>query len=517
MKRRNFLQSVGLASVGTPLLLKNFNFGTVSKELFKVSKSLEDRVLVLVRMNGGNDGLGTVIPLDQYDNLVIQRQNILIPENQLLNISTSNAFHPSMTGMHGMFNDGKLSVIQNVGYPEQNRSHFRSMDIWTSGLIDNQASTGWLGRHMDQEYPNFPDSYPNATYPDPFAISMGYDVSATCQGLMANFCQSVSNPSDAFNLLETVQTNDGTYYGSHMEYLSMIIAMANEYGDQINAAYAAGNNLSTQYDANNDLAMQLKDVAKMISGGLKTKVYVVNVNGFDTHDSQVVDGSPELGNHAGLLKKVSDAVAAFQNDLMLLGIEQRVAGMTFSEFGRQVASNASFGTDHGDAAPLFLFGSCISGGVVGPNPVIDNQIVDQAGLPMQIDFRDVYASVLRDWFGADETEIQSQFEHTITFFPVLDACNLSIKESEESNAILVYPNPCGDNTTIRFESENEVVTLQIRDINGKLVKEITQKQLQKGNHDVPVDLYGLPAGSYTVHLFKDSGNFTKRFVKVREM
>jgi uncharacterized protein (DUF1501 family) len=252
-------------------------------------------------MNGGNDGLSTVIPLDQYDNLVIQRSNVLIPENQLLNITPTNALHPSMTGMQGMFNDGKLSIIQNVGYPEQNRSHFRSMDIWTSGLIDNQASTGWLGRHMDQEYPNFPDNYPNATYPDPFAISMGYDVSATCQGLMANFCQSVANPADAFNLLETVQVNDGTYYGSHMEYLSMIIAMANEYGDQINAAYSAGNNLSTQYDSNNDLAMQLKDVARMISGGLKTKVYVVNVNGFDTHDSQVVDGSPELGVHANLL------------------------------------------------------------------------------------------------------------------------------------------------------------------------------------------------------------------------
>jgi hypothetical protein len=222
--------------------------------------------------------------------------------------------------------------------------------------------------------------------------------------------------------------------------------------------------------------MQLKDVARMISGGLKTKVYVVNVNGFDTHDSQVVDGSPELGVHANLLKKVSDAVSAFQNDLMLLGLEQRVAGMTFSEFGRQVASNASFGTDHGDAAPLFLFGSCISGGVVGPNPVIDNQIVDQAGVPMQVDFRDVYASVLKDWFGADEAEIQSQFEHTVTFFPVLDACNLSIKENEENNAILVYPNPCGNSTTIRFESQNEAVAIQIRDIDGRLVTETTSER-----------------------------------------
>lgn len=297
----------------------------------------------------------------------------------------------------------------------------------------------------------------------------------------------------------------------------MIIAMANDYGDQINAAYAAGNTLSTMYDANNDLAVQLRDVAKMISGGLKTKVYVVNVNGFDTHDSQVTENSPELGTHANLLKKVSDAVAAFQNDLGLLGIDQRVAGMTFSEFGRQVASNASFGTDHGDAAPLFLFGSCISSGVIGPNPVIEDQIVDQAGIPMQIDFRDVYASVLRDWFGAEEADIQSQFEHTVSFFSVLDACSLSVQEQEKDNSLLVYPNPCGNHTTIRFECGNEDVHIQLRNEEGKLVREIVQKTLNQGLHDVPVELTGLAAGTYSVHVFKRSGNFVKRFVKVKEM
>lgn len=515
MKRRNFIQSVGLASVGAPLLLKNFNFGTVSKQLFKTSKSAEDRVLVLIRMNGGNDGLNTVIPLDQYDNLNIQRPNIIIPENQLLTLTQNTALHPAMTGMRDMFNDGKLSILQNVGYPEQNRSHFRSTDIWTSGLIDETATTGWLGRHLDQDFPNYPDAYPNSDNPDPFAISMGYDVSATCQGLMANFCQAVANPADAFNLLETVQVDDGTYYGSHMAYLSMIIAMANDYGDQINAAYSSGSNASTMYDANNDLAKQLKDVARLVSGGLKTKIYIVNVNGFDTHDSQVEESTPELGNHAALLKKVSDAVTAFQDDLSLLGLEQRVAGMTFSEFGRQVASNASFGTDHGDAAPLFLFGSCISGGIVGPSPVISNQIVDQAGVPMQIDFRDVYASVLKDWFGADEVDIQAQFEQTINFFPVLDSCNLSIHEEEDKDAIVVYPNPCSTSTTIRFESQNEEVTIHIRSAEGKLVKEVTSKELMKGTHDVPVDVENLPTGTYTVHIYKKSGNFTKRFVKVK--
>ncbi len=517
MKRRSFVQSVALTSIGAPLILKRFNYGTVTKELFKTSKSAEDRVLILVRLNGGNDGLNTLIPLDQYDNLAIQRPNIIIPENQLLALNTTNALHPNMTGMRDLFDDGKLSIIQNVGYPEQNRSHFRSMDIWTSGLMAETASTGWLGRHLDQNYPNYPEDYPNTTYPDPFAISMGYDVSATCQGLMANFCQAVSNPADVFNLWETTQLNDGTYYGSHMEYLATIIAQANEYGDQINAAYAAGNTMSTMYDSNNPLAMQMRDVAQMISGGLKTKIYILNVNGFDTHDSQVESGSPHLGNHADLLKQVSDAIRAFQDDLFLLGLENRVAGMTFSEFGRQVASNASDGTDHGDAAPLFLFGTCISGGIVGPNPVIGDQIIDQEGLPMQIDFRDVYASVLKDWFEADPSDIQAQFEHTVTFFPILGACNLSLDEKEDSNSVLVYPNPCGNTTTVRFESLGEEVTVQVRNAEGKLVKEVCSQKLNQGTHDIPIDLDGMASGSYMVNIFKDSGNFTKRFVKVKHI
>lgn len=519
MKRRNFLQTVALSSIGAPLLLKDFKFGAITKELFKPSRSAEDRVLILIRLNGGNDGLNTLIPLDQYDNLVIQRQNILIPENQLIALDATNALHPSMTGMANLFNDGKLSIVQNVGYPEQNRSHFRSMDIWSTGLMDPAGTTGWLGRHLDQNYPNYPEDYPNAGFPDPFAISMGYEVSSTCQGLMANFSMALNDPFETFNLTETAQLNDGTYYGAHMEYLATIIAQANEYGASVNAAANNGNTLSTMYDDNNQLAVQLRYVAQMISGGLKTKIYIVNINGFDTHDAQSVENAPTTGVHANLLKSVSDAVAAFQDDLQLLGLESRVAGMTFSEFGRQVASNASFGTDHGDAAPLFLFGTCISSQIIGPNPVIGDQVVDQQGIPMQVDFRDVYASVLKDWFQADPSDIQAMFEHNITFIPLLDACTLDTNEQMLAGGsdILVFPNPCGDQTTVRFHARNEKVTVQVRDLFGKLVAEVCSKSFEEGSHDVPVQLYGIPSGEYLVSVIKPSGNFTKRFVKVKHI
>ena len=139
MKRRNFVKNVAFASAGTPILLNELKFQSIGKKLFNVSGAADDRVLVIIRLNGGNDGVSTVIPRDQYSNLSIQRSNVLIPEASVLPLTTETGLHPVMTGMQNMFNSGKLGVIQNVGYPTQNRSHFRSMDIWSSGLIDSNA------------------------------------------------------------------------------------------------------------------------------------------------------------------------------------------------------------------------------------------------------------------------------------------------------------------------------------------------------------------------------------------
>ena len=516
MKRRNFVKSLALASAGTPILLNGLKFQSIGKKLFDVQTNYEDRVLVIIRLNGGNDGLNTVIPRDQYANLTLQRSNVLIPEPAVLPLTTEVGLHPVMTGMKNMYTDGKLGIIQNVGYPEQNRSHFRSMDIWSSGLIDNPPITGWLGRQFDVDYPNYPSAYPNASYPDPFAISMGYETSSTCQGLMANFSHAVNNPFDTYNLATSGVLNDGSYYGSHMEYLATLIDQANAYGSQINSAANAGSTLSTMYDLNNPLAVQLKYVAQMISGGLKSKVYILNIDGFDTHDSQVSPTDTMQGTHANLIKRLSDAVAAFQNDLMLLGLEQRVAGMTFSEFGRQIASNASLGTDHGDAAPLFLFGGCLDISIMGTNPVVGSSIINQEGIPMQFDFRDVYASILKDWFGVSTSAIQSLFEHSVTFYPLLGACNVGLNEEElAKDKALVYPNPAVTNTTVRFTAENEWVKVDLYDLNSRHMASVFDGNLSQGRHDIPMELNDLPVGEYIVQIKKSSGLVNTKLLKVK--
>ncbi len=507
---------MALASAGTPIIINKMKLQSIGKELFEVKKAYEDRVLVIIRLNGGNDGLNTVIPLDQYGNLTNQRSNVLVPQGSVLSLTPDIGLHPVMTGMQNLFNDGKLGIIQNVGYPDQNRSHFRSMDIWSSGLINANPDTGWMGRYFESAYPpTYPTDYPNATYPHPFAISMGYQVSETCQGIMANWSHAVNDPFTNYNLTASSVLNDGSIYGGHMEYLATLIDQANAYGADINAAATAGNTMSTLYDPASQLATQLQYVAQMISGGLETKVYILNINGFDTHDSQVLQTDTTQGTHADLLKELSDAVAAFQDDLNLLGLENRVAGMTFSEFGRQVASNASYGTDHGDAAPLFLWGTCLSTNIMGSNPVIGSTVVNQEAIPMEFDFRDIYASILKDWFGAPAQDIQSMFEHSVTFYPLLDFCNVGISEIElDKDEALIYPNPCYTNSTIRFLSDGEWVKIDVYDMNGQIVLNVLDSNISQGSHDVPMETSGLPAGEYLVKVTKESGSVNEPLIKV---
>lgn len=516
MKRRDFVKNVALASASLPFVSNGFGMQAIGEKLFNFSTGAEDRVLVMIRLNGGNDGLNTVVPLDQFANLMIHRPDIIIPQNQLLPVTPTVGFHPVMQGMKNLFDQGKLGVLQNVGYPDQNRSHFRSMDIWTTGSTDVHETRGWLGRYFDSYNPNYPAGYPNATYPDPFAISMGSEVTATCQGIAANFSHAVANPNNTVNLYEGVFANDGTYYGNHVEFVATIIDQTNSFGQVIHTAALAGNNLSNLYDPSNSLATQLKYVAQMISGGLKTKVYVLSLGGFDTHDDQADALDLTAGVHRGLLQKVSDAIAAFQDDLQLLGLEHRVMGMTFSEFGRQIAANASLGTDHGDAAPLFLFGTCVQTGIIGPNPVIPSSIPEQAGVPMQIDFRDVYASVLRDWFQVPSNEVQQLFGHTVQYYSLAGWCNVGIEEQAlEQVGILVYPNPTSSSCHIKVHFMQGKASAWLRDIHGSTVKEIFNGSTSEGVQTIFCDLEGLSAGTYFVVLRNNEKTIVEKVVKTR--
>jgi uncharacterized protein (DUF1501 family) len=513
MKRRKFLQVSGLS---LPLALNGWNVKALAKSsLFDTIDENSDKVLVLIQLNGGNDGLNMIVPLDQYDRLANVRSNILIPKTSLLDVGYNNGFHPAMTGLKYVFQNGSMGVIQSVGYPNQNRSHFRSMDIWQSGSPANQIwTTGWLGRYFSKNHPNYPSGYPNATNPHPFALTIGSLVSETCQGTASNYSLAITDP---FNLNPLLNTGDTVLpdspYGNELRFLRETLESTNAYSKAITESAKSGTN-AANYPSNNNLAQQLKNIAVLISGGLKTQVYIVSLGGFDTHSAQV-STSPTLGVHANLLQTLSDAVKAFQDDLRLLNLDKRVLTMTFSEFGRRIRSNDSSGTDHGDAAPLMLFGSCVKPGFVGSNPQIPVNPTVQDALPMQYDFRNVYGSVLMDWFGVPESDIKSLFFKDFTKLAIIAGCattdTFEEKREVEANA---FPNPFSSDVSFNFSCKNEHVRLSLFNGFGQELKVFINKELPAGNHLVNYNGAHLTAGTYYFHL-RFNGDRQKTFMMVK--
>ena len=517
MKRRTFLQTSSIVSL--PLLLNGMKVSALPRSPFFTTTNDSDRVLVLIQLGGGNDGLNTLIPLDQYDNLANVRQNIIIPESTILNLDDTMGFHPAMTGMKSLYDDAKIGIVQSVGYPNQNRSHFRSTDIWTTASdADEYLTTGWLGRYFDSKFPGYPEEYPNDDCPDPFAITIGSLVSETCQGSGSNFSLALTDPTALGNLVvgEEGDIDLNTCYGYELNFLRQSVSQTNAYSESVGNAADSGANLAV-YPDDNGLAQQLKIVAQLISGGLQTSVYVVNIDGFDTHADQVVEGDPLAGDHALLLQRLSDAVAVFQQDLQLLGLEERVIGMTFSEFGRRIRSNNSFGTDHGTAAPLFVFGSCVNPTVFGENPEIPEEVGTQDGVPMQYDFRSVYGSVLMDWFGVTEGEVQTLLTPEFQYIPLIQACNVTSTFNpnafSEPIEIYNYPNPCRDWTTLVYQSTGGWARISLFDSRGSELKVIADQRFTAGEHQLRVEVRDLAAGNYYYRIMTKTNQKTKVMVK----
>ena len=369
----------------------------------------EGRVVVLIQLNGGNDGLNTVIPLGQYDAYHAARANIAIPEDKVLRLKgfDQTGLNPAMPEMQWLFEAGKLAIILGVSYPQPNFSHFRATDIWLTGADAGQIlPTGWAGRYLDERYPQFPQNYPNADMPDPLAIQVGSLVSPALQGPALTMGMAISNPNSFYDLInDKSEPVSDSRAGDQLAYIREMAVKTDQYAGVIKAAAQKVTKQSDCYPApgKNPLADQLKIVARLVAGGLRTQFYLVSMGGFDTHARQVEPSDPTTGAHAKLLARLSEAINAFQDDLTLLQVSDRVMGMTFSEFGRRIQSNASGGTDHGAAAPVFVFGENVQGGVIGQNPSWPDKLTVNDNIAMQYDFRSVYSTLLEKWFLSDET------------------------------------------------------------------------------------------------------------------
>jgi len=515
MKRRDFLRNSSLLSI--PTFFGGFQLAAMPNTLNGLLNDDSDKVLVLIDLNGGNDGLNTFVPLDGYDNLMNARTNVMLPQNKLIDFTDTISLHPSMQKMRELWDNSNLTVIQGVGYHNQNRSHFRSSDIWNTAVeADEYKNTGWFGRYLDDQFPNYPYDYPNSDCPDPFAITMGRSISGTCQGVESNFSMAIINVNDLGGLdsgIEVPLPND--CYGDELGFLIETFKKSNAYGERVVIASDAGANMSSLYP-NTDLGQQLKTVAKLISGGLQTKIYVLKLGGFDTHADQVDPNDTTQGWHAILLERLSEAVHAFQDDLYKLGLHERVVGMTFSEFGRKIISNAGIGTDHGSAAPLMVFGHCINAGIIGANPIIGDQVGDEEGVAMQYDFKSVYGSILMDWFGAEESKIKEWLTPDFQYIPILVDCTVvnTLDQADVSVEAKAFPNPCDTYFQLTFELESaENVRIDISDSAGRHVKTVTNQNLPAGPHQVYVEMHQVPAGPYFARIQVGNGVKVLRMMK----
>ena len=360
-------------------------------------------ILVIVQLAGGNDGLNTVIPFtdDRYYNL----RPTLGLKNNLLELNDNLALHPACQPLHELYGEGKLSIVQNVGYPNPNRSHFRSTEIWeTASDSDTFQREGWLGRYFDNECAGSPEA--ESVDADPSAIHVGDMIPQTYLSLESHSLFGMKpygkfdrgqDPADlAYEKLLQADHIEGN--ASYLQHTMMNTLVTERRVEKIIGKYKP----QAAYPATK-LAQSLKRVAALIHADMETRVYFVSQGGYDTHANQ-------LNNHQRLLTELSTSMSAFQKDLTAHSKDDQVMTMTFSEFGRRPAENGSGGTDHGTSAPLFVMGSKVKGGLLGQTPELVTDATKD--LTYSTDFRGVYSSVLDKWLEADSSKILGdKYEH----------------------------------------------------------------------------------------------------------
>jgi uncharacterized protein (DUF1501 family) len=401
--RRELFVKGGVLAVG--LMAPSWLSAIARADVVKMSKGkaiAPDNVLIVCQLSGGNDGLNTIVPyMDQtyYD----LRPNLAIAKDAVIPAADGLGFHPAMTGFAKLFKEGKVAVINNVGYPNSNRSHFKSMDIWQSASPDGSLKYGWIGRAFDKncETGGKLDALAGLglSTERPLALTAN-EVSIPCFASLGDVQQMVGDP-DAEKMLREIQ-GMAAKEGSAVR----TIQMANNSALDAIAALKAnlGKYEPKQTYADDPFGRGFKQIAQIVATSPQTRVIYFSAGGFDTHARQ---GEA----HEKLLKGFSDAVAAFQAEMEACGRADKVMTLVFSEFGRRSYENGSAGTDHGQAAPMFLIGKNVKGGFHGPKP--DLQDLNDGDVRFKVDFRQVYATALDNWMGNDSAVVLGQQFQTL--------------------------------------------------------------------------------------------------------
>ncbi len=512
--RRDFLVRAGLggaAAATAPAWVGKTEARALSGSplLDALAEAETDRVLVLVQLQGGNDGLNTIVPLDNdlYRNA---RPTLAIQPGDTHGLSQDFGLHPQLAALAPTWGAGDMAVVHSVGYPDSSLSHFRGTDIWMSGEED-VAPTGWAGRALATAYPDPRDNPPEA----PPAVQMGTSAPLLFNGPEGGMSMALLNVELFLQIAEggEIYSTTDVPAGAPGAELAFVRSVANDafrYRDKIQAATAAAANEASYPDSR--LAEELAAIARLIKGRLGSRIYLVSLGSFDTHANQA-------GRHAALLDQLSGALVSFYADLAASGDAERTLAVTFSEFGRRVAENGSDGTDHGTAAPLFLFGPKAVGGLYGDGP--DLGTLDRTGnIAHETDFRQIYATLLQSWFGLDAATTTGILGGDYQPLALLDTSPpVASGPTPEADALALdapAPNPVRGRAALTYRlAEAGDATLAAYDVSGRQVAVLARGPHAAGPHSATFDASGLASGVYVLRLESAAGAATQRATVVR--
>jgi uncharacterized protein (DUF1501 family) len=552
MKRREFIK---LSSTASALGLLPYEVGAALK-LANTSLNCGDisnRKLVLIELKGGNDGLNTLIPYDQFGYYSQLRPDIYIPvnnyNNQVVDLSVSGSnqdliFNPALlegsinSGFKGLYQDGILRVLQSVGYPSANKSHFASIDLWATGndgnSWDNGKDSGWMGRFMEEAYADlFPSNFPLGIQLGSSNTWLGFHAEhehGTALNIEGQDSENFYTMLDGLAGQAPQNIPQSTHYGSEIQYIVNTDANANTYAKSIQDSFGApgATNLANYPDT--DLADQLKTVARLIRGGIQTKVYMVTIGGFDTHNNQNEGSGNINGKHTELLTELSSAVDAFVADINSDSIGDDIIGLTFSEFGRKAIQNGNNGTDHGEIAPMFVFGKPVEGGISGVNVDLTEASSNNNWQlkTVQHDYRQVFATLMQDFLGADDSVIDNAFfdnTNQLSFsenklstiinedYLVAPSCyiTLGLDQVKKESFFATYPNPVYDNLFINpLHDTTSILGYRIIDTMGRVIRK-GSLNIDQGYRSI--DMISVKPGTYIVQLSDGEHSEYKKIIK----
>ena len=394
--RRDFLQK-GLYGIGVgaalPLLVGRTSAALAAQAVTGTSmETSPERILVVVELSGGNDGLNTVVPYgnDEYYRV---RPNLGIPESQVLKIEDGYGFHPALVGFERLYQEGNMAVVHGCGYDNPSLSHFSSMGYWHTGVPNGGETLGWVGRLADGAYDHDAQGnrIVNIGTRQSLAVRSRHHSPLVFNDPRTFRREGADSEKDAIGAMSA----DGERQNATLKFLSATAQNAAESSDFVRQAAAA---YQTPIDYGiGGLSRQLRQISALIHADMPTRLYYVAYQGnsFDTHVHQA-------DPHARLLAYSADAIRGFTEDLKRIGRSKDVAVMVFTEFGRRVEENGSLGTDHGTATPMFIIGDHVKGGLYGEHPSLT--MLDDGNLIKTTDFRRVYATMIKEWLKFDDAD-----------------------------------------------------------------------------------------------------------------